>query len=686
MRGPGAGPTSPTSLVSTTFSGVDAGVNDLDSADSGDPAASTATLGPVTVQVRDAFGNTAKAPVGGTVVSLTSSTTGSKIFAATLSGASVTTVTVPAGSSSVNFYYGDTKAGTTTLTASGTGISSAAQTATIAAAAAAKLAIPSGPVTGAASSTASTGPITVQVTDTFGNPGTAPAGGTTVTLASSSTGTKIFSASFGGPTTSTVSIPAGVSGTTFYYGDTKAASPTITISATGLTSATQIETITGAAPTQLIITSAAVTGPASAAATLGPMTIALRDSYANTTTAPAGGTPISLASTSTGIGVFSGTASGPTITDATIPAGTTGISLYYGDTKVGNPTISITGTGLTGASQGATITSAPVAQLTITSAPVTGTASSTASTGPVTVQAKDEFGNPAGAPAGGTALTLSSSSTGTRIFSATLNGTSTTTVTIPVGASSVAFYFGDTLVGTPTITASRAGSSSATQTVSVTPAAAAGFLISSTAVSGIASSTASIGPVTVQLTDAFGNMGVAPVGGTVATLASSSTGTKFFSASLNGPSTTTVTIPAGASSAPVYYSDTLAGTPTITISKAAFVSATQVATVTAAAPNKLVFGQQPTSTTRGVTLSPAITARILDQFNNLTPSTLPVTIAIAANPAAGTLNGTKTVTAAAGVATFTTLNITAGSAGIGYTLQVSGPGLTAATSSAFTVS
>lgn len=646
---------------------------------------SAATLGPVTVQLQDAFGNIAKAPAGGTSVSLSSSTTGSKIFAATLSGASVGTVTVPAGSSTVNFYYGDTKAGSPILGVSGTGLTGASQPATITAAAATKLAIPGAAVTGAASTTATIGPITVQVTDTFGNPSTAPAGGTTVTLASSSTGTKIFAGTAGGASTGTVLIPAGGTSVPFFYGDTKAGTPTITVSATGFTGATQVETVTGATPAQLIITSAALAGPASSTATLGPLTIALRDAFANPTTAPAGGTAVSLTSSSTGSTAFSPTPSGPAGAAMTIPAGSGGVSVYYGDTKVGTPTLGVAGSGLTGATQTATVTAGPVAQLAITSAPVAGPASATAALGPAVVQTRDEFGNLAIAPAGGTAISLSSSTTGSAIFAAALNGTSTTTVTVPTGASTATFYYGDTRSGAPTITAARAGVTSATQTATVTAAAAGGFAISSPAVSGTASTTASTGPITIQITDAFGNPTVAPAGGTVATLGSSSAGTKFFSLSLNGAATTTATIPAGAGTVSVYYADTLAGTPTISVSRSGFVTGTQTATVTAAAPSKLVFGQQPTSTIRGSTITPAVTVQILDQFNNLTTSGQPVTIAIATNPVSGVLHGTTTVAAAGGVATFSGLSITAILPGIGYTLQASATGSASATSVAFTV-
>ena len=130
-------------------------------------ASATATLGPLTVARRDAFGNASPAPGGGTAVTLASNSTGTAVFAATSGGASVGTVTIPAGSSSVTFWYGDTKAGTPTITASGS-LTSATQSATVTAGAATKLAFAQQPTNTAQSATI-TPSITAQVQDTFGN-------------------------------------------------------------------------------------------------------------------------------------------------------------------------------------------------------------------------------------------------------------------------------------------------------------------------------------------------------------------------------------------------------------------------------------------------------------------------------------------------------------------------------------
>src|SRR5262249_59478693 len=105
----------------------------------------------------------------------------------------------------------------------------------------------------------------------------------------------------------------------------------------------------------------------------------------------------------------------------------------------------------------------------------------------------------------------------------------------------------------------------------------------------------------------------------------------------------------------------------------------------AAAPAAaLPIAQQPTNTAAGVSLSPAVTVQVLDAFNNVvTTDASSVTVAIGSNPGGGTLSGTTTVAAVAGVASFSTLSVN--KSGVGYTLTASDGSLAGATSSAFTV-
>ncbi|MFA7061115.1 MAG: choice-of-anchor D domain-containing protein, partial [Pedobacter sp.] len=101
-------------------------------------------------------------------------------------------------------------------------------------------------------------------------------------------------------------------------------------------------------------------------------------------------------------------------------------------------------------------------------------------------------------------------------------------------------------------------------------------------------------------------------------------------------------------------------------------------------PTKLSFGVHPGNSVAGQAIKPAVTVTIQDMDSNLMPTaTNAVTVTIGNNPANGTLSGTTTVNAVAGVATFP--NLTLDKVGDGYTLTASATGLASANSNAFNV-
>jgi hypothetical protein len=124
---------------------------------------------------------------------------------------------------------------------------------------------------------------------------------------------------------------------------------------------------------------------------------------------------------------------------------------------------------------------------------------------------------------------------------------------------------------------------------------------------------------------------------------------------------------------------------TISASSTALAPATTTPfTVAAAAAARLVITTQPPSSlTAGSGFGLAVAA--LDPYGNVnTGFTGNVILSLASGPAGGTLGGTATVAAGAGVATFTGLALDL--AGSGYTVQVSSAGLAGATTSIITVS
>src|SRR2546422_996269 len=81
---------------------------------------------------------------------------------------------------------------------------------------------------------------------------------------------------------------------------------------------------------------------------------------------------------------------------------------------------------------------------------------------------------------------------------------------------------------------------------------------------------------------------------------------------------------------------------------------------------KLAFIGQPSNPVAGAANTPGVRVAVQHaQGNPVTTATTSITLAIGTNPASGTLSGTKTVAAASGVATFSTLSVNA--AGTGYT-------------------
>jgi hypothetical protein len=119
--------------------------------------------------------------------------------------------------------------------------------------------------------------------------------------------------------------------------------------------------------------------------------------------------------------------------------------------------------------------------------------------------------------------------------------------------------------------------------------------------------------VTARILDQFGNLAISAANITVAIGANPGGGT------LSG--TLTVAASGGLATFNTLSINKLGTGYTLTASSGALIGATSSSfNITAATANKLAFAQQPTSATAGVAISPAVTVRILDQFDNLTTS------------------------------------------------------------------
>ncbi len=201
------------------------------------PATQTAgTAFNVTLTEVDPYGNTATGYTGSQTVTFTGPASSPAGNAPSYPAA--VTFTAGTGTASITLY----DAQTTTLTATQGSTTGTSGSFTVSGLGVSRLAITSGPVSGASSATANLGPVTVQEQDQYGN---ATTSAETVSLSSSS-GTGLFATSQFGAAVTSVSIPSGQSSATFYYGDQNTGSPVITGAKAGLTSGTQQETITAA--------------------------------------------------------------------------------------------------------------------------------------------------------------------------------------------------------------------------------------------------------------------------------------------------------------------------------------------------------------------------------------------------------------------------------------------------------
>jgi hypothetical protein len=143
------------------------------------------------------------------------------------------------------------------------------------------------------------------------------------------------------------------------------------------------------------------------------------------------------------------------------------------------------------------------ARLAVTSAPVAGTAASTAGLGPIAVRLEDSAGNPVIAPSAVEVTLRSSSPRG--VFSPGPGGPSVPalSVTIPAGHSSAPeVFYGDAIAGTPTITAAADRLGEATQHATIAAGSSHGVRLSP---AEAAVTAGEVQTYTVDLLDSYGN-------------------------------------------------------------------------------------------------------------------------------------------------------------------------------------
>ena len=329
---------------------------------------STATSGSAFAQqpqvtVRDQFGNLV---ANGTTVSAVETSGG--ILQGTTNATTTSGVATFGGLNVTN-------SGTVTLTFLANSHSVVSSSIVVNPAAASQLTIISSPVTLTAGVVSGT--ITVQSQDPFGNPQT-NASAVTVNLTSSSAGATFYSTNGVAVITST-NILVNKTTASFFYKDTVAGSPTITNSASGLTSDTQVETVNPGALDHFAIST--ISSPQTAGTPITGITITAKDAYNNTVTSFTG-----AGNTVT----YSGTA-GITGTSATFSSGVLSSVSLTPVTAGSGKTLIVTGPAGSGSKTGTStfdVNPGAIASYTVSAATATrGSAFN------VTVTAKDAGGN-----------------------------------------------------------------------------------------------------------------------------------------------------------------------------------------------------------------------------------------------------------------------------------------------------
>ncbi|MEW5737941.1 MAG: hypothetical protein AB1938_03390 [Myxococcota bacterium] len=600
--------------------------------------------GIATVQVRDSLGNASPVASATSVGLVAAPAAGFTFFSDASCTTAVSAVSVPAGGATASFYFRGTAAGLVAVTASATGLASAQQSETITPAAAAALAFltPARTVTAGGCSAN----LDVQVRDGFGNAVPQGAARTVNLSAMPSAGFTFYSDAACGTAATSVTIGAGASTVSFYVRGTSAGSVTVTAQSAGVTDATQAVTVTAAAtPSKLAFTTptrTVVAGQCSAV-----LSVQSRDSFDNPR-AVAANTAVSLSAVPpTGVTFFSDAACTTPAASVTLLAGTDSVSFYVRGGSAGATQVTATAAGLNPATQAVTVNAAPPDRLVFVTPARTVAAGSCSAV--LTVESRDALGN-ASPPGSATTVNLTSGP-GVTFYSDAACGTAVTQVTLGAAATQQSFYVRGTQAGSPTVTATAAGLTPATQGLTVNAGAPTKLAFTNTALSTVAGGCSAA--ATVQVRDTYDNA-VTLASPLPVNLTTSGVPVTLYTGAC-GTAVTQVTVAAGSSTASFTLRGTTAGAVTVTATATGLTPAAQVETVTPAAPAQLVFITAPQTLTAG-SCSAVATLEARDAYGNASPVGAATTVNLSATPAtgfgfftaAGCGTGTASVTLGAG--------------------------------------
>ncbi len=652
------------------------------------------------VTVEDANGNTVTTDTGAVALSVTSYTAGNGgSNMGTLACTPASPINAVAGVATfANCQItGTAAAGTYTLSATRSGLTTATSSnVTITAGTATKLAFTTQPVGGViVGANFATQPV-VSVEDANGNTVTTDTGAVALSIAS-------YTAGNGGTGMGTlactpaspINAAAGVATFANCQITGTAAAGTYMLSATrsGLTTATSSNvTITAGTATKLAFTTQPVGGANGAAFATQP-TLTVEDASGNTVTSS--GASITLA-------IASQPGSGATLNCTSNPLAATGGVAGFAACNIvgqtGSYTLTATSGTLTSATSSAiTITVGPATQLVFTTQPVGGVNEGTAFATQPKVSVEDSGGNVVTTDTGAVALSVASYTAGN---GGSASGTLACTPASPVNAVAGVATFancqitGAAAAGTYTLSATRSGLTTATSSnVTITTGTATKLVFTTQPVGGVNEGTNFATQPVVTVEDANGNTVTTDTGAVALAVASYTAGN---GGSASGTLACTPASPINAVAGVATFANcqitgtAAAGTYTLSATRSGLTTATSSnVTITTGASSKLVFTTQPSAAATGGTAFATQPKVTVEDANGNTVTTDSSSVSLGITVGTGTSGAalnctTNPLAAASGVATFAACSIN--KSGSGYTLTATDGTLTSATSTAITVS
>ena len=581
---------------------------------------------------------------------------------------------------------GTAAAGTYTLAATRGGLTGGASgNVVINVGAASKLVFTTQPVGGVAEATGfGTSPV-VSVEDAFANVVSSDTGSVTLAIGSGPGAGSLSCSNGGFPTVAAV---AGVASFTGCQISGTAAAGTYTLAATrgGLTGgASGNVVINVGSASKLVFTTQPVGGVAEATGFGTSPVVSVEDSSGNVVTSDTGNVTLAINS-GPGSGSLSCSNGGfPTVAAVAGVATFTSCQIS-GTGAAGTYTLAATRAGLTstGASSNVGVNVGAATKLVFTTQPVGGVVEATNFGTSPAASVEDAFANVLTTDTGNVTLAISSGP-GAGSLSCSNGGFPTIAAVAGVASFTNCKISGTAGAGTYTLNATRAGltSTGASSNVVINVGSASKLVFATQPVAGVAEATSFGTSPVVSVEDALGNV-VSADTGNVTLAISSGPGAGSLSCS-NGGFPTIAAVAGVATFTGCQISGTAAaGTYTLAATRAGLTStgASGSVVINVGAASKMVFTTQPVGGVVEATnfgTSPAVSVE--DASGNVvTTDTGNVTLAINTGPGSGSLScsngGFPTVAAVAGVATFTSCQISGTGAAGTYTLAATRAGLT----------